>query len=134
MSNEVLDCGERFLLGDDKGEPGDGWKAEAAAVISDIKEFVNSIAISMILPCDEAGVYINIETKEKSMCTVELSTAGFRICSFAFDTIEDELRSTSKFFETPYALLDSLSPGYRESFSGALMDKLNALIPDNLQS
>jgi hypothetical protein len=120
---------ERFLLADDGGV--DGWRGEALAVISDIRAFVNSVEISLLLPCDCSGIYINLETKELKKITVELSRAGFRICGSAFDSL-DLTRDTvdadgPTWFETPYALLDTISPGYRASFSGALADKLSQL-------
>lgn len=116
---------ERFLprAGDANGE---GWRGEAEAVIEDIKPFVKAIDISTKLPCDESGIYINLETKESKKYTVELSAVGFKICALEFDA---KVLEGEKHFETPYALLDVISCGYRDSFSGALADKLNALLP-----
>ena len=118
---------ERFLMTDGADNPGEGWKAEATHVIKDVSSCVSSICISEKLPSSETGIYFNLETKEMLKYTIELSTAGFRICGNAFDSNHV---SDSKSFETIYALLDSISPKYRESFGQALSDRLTALLPD----
>ena len=46
----------------------------------------------------------------------------------AFDVIDEA--DTSKYFETIYALLDHVSPQYRQSFGDALMQKLAMLEGD----
>ncbi|KAI1290180.1 GSK3B-interacting protein [Halotydeus destructor] len=124
--------GERFLMSSNASgsKEFEGWRSEALAVKTDTGQFVKSFEISEELPINESGIYLNIETKECKKYTVELSTAGFRICGEQFNTI-NELSDSSKksYFETPYVLLDSISPSYRENFSGALADKLNALLP-----
>ena len=90
-----------------------GWREEAEAVIADISSMVNSITISSILPCDESGIYLNVETKENSSFTIEMSTAGFRVCGNQLDLIEENDDQEKIYYETPYALLDSISPAYR---------------------
>ena len=129
---------ERFLNGDNTDD--EGWRSEALAVIADIKQFVKQIDISIVLPCDENGIYLNLETQEGVSLTIELSCAGFRVCGYEFDTLvssEDEtvLLSSSNhdvislnvYYETPYALLDSISPAYRDSFSNELAQRLQEL-------
>lgn len=115
---------ERFLHGN-HDDPGQGWREEASAVFSDIQDLVKQVFISQSLPCNESGVYFNLETKEDKKLTVELSTAGFKICGNSFDNIDEN--EMSPYYETIYALLDNLSPLYRESFSQSLAAKLNAL-------
>jgi hypothetical protein len=51
------------------------------------------------------------------------------VVSRQFNTV-DETANSSRHFETIYSLLDSLSLGYRNSFSEALMAKLQTLQPD----
>lgn len=104
--------------------PGLGWREEAAAVIHDIRDCVNQAAVSQLLPCDESHVFLNIETKECDKITVEMSTAGFRICGQSYDSMESD---SGKRYETIYALLDERSPGYRTSFAAALTEKLSPL-------
>ena len=126
---------ERFLAGSpstDGTDCGDGWRDEAISTINDIKCFVNSISICDKLPCDQSGIYFNLETKEGKQLTVELSTAGYSICGEAFDQLTTQSNGHStQYFETIYALLDFISPGYRESFSSSLAMKLTALLPEN---
>lgn len=102
-----------------------------------MQKFVNKISISTVLPCDDNGVYMNLETREGTNLTIELSAAGFRVCGHQFDTLaseQDQLDrpcseqpSLSVYYETPYSLLDSISPSYRESFSNELAQRLNEL-------
>lgn len=131
---------ERFLNGENTDD--EGWRSEALAVIADIQKFVNKITISTVLPCDENGVYMNLETQEGTNLTVELSAAGFRVCGHQFDTLEiasgedkvdqpsstcSEQISLAVYYETPYSLLDSISPSYRDSFSNELAQRLKEL-------
>lgn len=146
---------ERFLNGDNNED--EGWKSEALAgmhkvfsniflyftnnyitilVIADISNYVKQIDISSDLPCDDNGVYLNLETQEGASLTVELSCAGFRVCGYQFNKIEEDPLSTSNktnviplnvYYETPYALLDSISPAYRDSFSNELAQRLQEL-------
>lgn len=58
------------------------------------------------------------------MC-IELSILGFRVVGDSFDDNQEE--RVSKYYETIYALLDSLSPGYSQSFGEALARKLSSL-------
>ncbi|KPM10279.1 DUF727 domain containing protein [Sarcoptes scabiei] len=156
---------ERYLL--NAGSDDEGWRSEALAVIDDIKPFVSQMSISNVLPCDTNGIYLNLEIKESNKFTIELSSAGFRVCGLDFDTIMNENNvenhqdgtidldkndqqqqnkqhsstynssvikinddlsiSMQKYFETPYSLLDSLSPSYRNSFSNELVQRLAAL-------
>ncbi|CAG2183216.1 unnamed protein product, partial [Oppiella nova] len=105
-----------------------GWKCEALAVIHDIQAFVKHLTISSVLPCDENGVYLNLETKEDNAMTVEMSSAGFRICGLAMDTNDTDATEDTVYYETPYALLDSISPKYRQCFGAELAQKLQDLV------
>lgn len=136
---------ERFLNGDNSDD--EGWRSEALAIIEDIRKFVKQISISHHLPCDQNGIYMNLETKEGSRLTIELSSAGFRVCGHQFDTLikedtgpavmagseQDQQQhadgqiSLNVYYETPYALLDSISIGYRDCFSTELAQRLQAL-------
>lgn len=126
---------ERFLNGDNTDD--EGWRSEALAVMADINKFVKQIDISSVLPCDVNGVYMNLQTPEGRYLTVELSAAGFRVCGRQFDTLEEDTTTTdssstgqvslSVYYETPYSLLDSISPAYRDSFSSELAQRLQEL-------
>lgn len=52
----------------------------------------------------------------------------FQVVGDNFD--ENQEAKASKYFETMYALLDSVSPGYSQSFGEALIKKLSSLQPD----
>ena len=105
-----------------------GWKCEALAVIHDIHSFVKQISISISLPCDNNGVYLNLETKEDNTFTIEMSSAGFRICGLKLDTNDTEADDSTVYYETPYALLDNISPLYRQCFGQELAQKLQQFV------
>ena len=56
------------------------------------------------------------------MFTFKWIALCWQIVGNQFDTIQNE--EASEYFETIYALLDTVSPGYRLSFSQALTEKL----------
>lgn len=97
------------------------WSAEAAAVISDIKSHVREISISDILPPTDLEIYLNCETLESKKYTIRLSGDGFQITANEFDTVID-LNGFP--YETPYALLNVISPGYTRSFGTELAKAL----------
>ncbi|XP_054162452.1 GSK3B-interacting protein-like [Oppia nitens] len=112
------------LLNSSGNDGQNGWKYEALAVIQDIHSFVKQLTISSELPCDENGVYLNLETKEETILTIEMSSAGFRICGHQLDTNDLTADDRTVYYETPYALLDNISPKYRQSFGDQLAQKL----------
>ncbi|XP_042218521.1 GSK3-beta interaction protein-like [Homarus americanus] len=99
------------------------WHVEAVAVIQDVKDCVSQIHISS-LPSSNTTIYFNLTTKEDNTYCIELTASGFRIVGSKYD---DNSQSSEEYFETPYALLDNISPLYRESFSSALAAKLMLL-------
>ncbi|XP_055318315.1 GSK3-beta interaction protein [Sitodiplosis mosellana] len=100
------------------------WTDEAATVISDVKGHVRQISISTTLPSTELEIYLNCETLEAKKFTIRLSSDGFRIVSNTFDQIDD-LNGFP--YETPYALLNELSPAYTNSFGNELSRALSNL-------
>ncbi|KAL9985148.1 hypothetical protein ACROYT_G007518 [Oculina patagonica] len=101
------------------------FKVEAELVIEDIGFTVDSISISKKLPSSRECVYLNVLTKESTSLCIELSVLGFRIVGDKFD--EKQESRDSKYYETMYALLDAVSPGYTQSFGEALVRKLASL-------
>ncbi|XP_074661704.1 GSK3B-interacting protein-like [Tubulanus polymorphus] len=97
---------------------------EVSEAIKEIKFAVEHVEMSKKLPSTEQTVYFNMKTKEKDEFCVELSVQGFRIAGKEFDIIDDY---KSRYYETIYALLDHVSPGYRNTFGDALTAKLNIL-------
>lgn len=106
-------------------EPGaESWREEAEAVIADIRDHVESVSVSTQLHSSCKKIYINLTTLEKKEYCIELTGHGFRVVGNRHDSTEME---QGEVFETPYSLLDSLSPGYRNSFGKALEMKLSCL-------
>jgi len=122
---------EEIFLADSQG-----WKEEAQAVIKDVKEQVKDINISDKLQSDNSCIYLNITTVEDLKLTVQLSVQGFCVVSSnehdqitepQGDNEDDEVT----YYETPYSLLDSISPGYREAFGNKLASQLRKLSEQN---
>lgn len=102
----------------------DQWRLEAQALINDVKSHVKDIRVSEKLDSSEKVIYLNVTTLEGQDFCVELSAAGLSIVGPRHDDISTK---GDVFFETPYSLLDFISPKYRESFGNLLLTKLNAL-------
>lgn len=100
------------------------WRQEASAVIDDISKHVQSISISEKLAVTETEIYINCETYESNKYTIRLSTNGYQVVGDAFDRCTDV---TAIAYETPYALLGVISPGYITSFGNDLSNALSHL-------
>jgi len=98
---------------------------EANAIINDVKAHVAEICISSKLASDATQIYLNIRTIESATCCVQVTSRGFKIVSSQYDTIDenaricallregqdqDETEEQEEIFETPYALLDKISP------------------------
>jgi len=110
------DCGERVLCGDE-------WKAEAEAVIHDVRDNVHDIKVADVV-VDDQQVYINLTTKEMCSYCIELTAQGFRVVGNKYNQVDI---NTGEYYETPYALLNKLSPLYMQAFSNSLVSKLEAL-------
>ena len=63
------------------------------------------------------------------MAKYELSDDSELFPDVPDDTTEDDEEVT--FYETPYSLLDSISPGYREAFGNNLASQLRKLSEQN---
>ncbi|XP_043646648.1 GSK3-beta interaction protein [Drosophila teissieri] len=137
------------MMGEPKAtaQPGEeqafNCKDEANAIIKDVKAHVAEICISSKLASDATQIYLNIRTIESATCCVQVTRRGFKIVSSQYDTIDEESRISAllrngeeqgdeneeeeEIFETPYALLDKISPRYVESFGNQLCQQLRAL-------
>ncbi|XP_056151644.1 GSK3-beta interaction protein isoform X1 [Lampris incognitus] len=111
------DCVE---LGDVKD-----MRLEAEAVVNDVLFAVAEMHVSQSLDSALDVAYINVETRESNRYCLELTEAGLRVVGYAFDQVNEEL--SSQYHETVYSLLDTLSPGYREAFGNALLQRLERL-------
>ena len=110
------DCDEHVLCGDE-------WKVEAEAVIHDVGDNVHDIRIADVVVGDQQ-VYINLTTKEMCCYCIELTAQGFRVVGNQYNHIDI---STGEYYETPYALLNKLSPLYMQAFGNSLVSKLEVL-------
>ncbi|XP_053954046.1 GSK3-beta interaction protein-like [Anastrepha ludens] len=104
------------------------WEEEAAAIIRDVNPHVALIEISRQLPSNESKVYLNVRTIEGQEYCVQVSSIGFRVVANKFDEINannnDVTEDEDEVYETPYALLDKISPSYVESFGNQLCKQL----------
>ena len=98
-------------------------KEDARLIVEEVAFAVDHIELSKLLESSDNCMYLNLTTKEKNTYCVQLSIQGFRVVGRQYDKLcEGEF---SNFFETIYAMLDSISPQYRESFGNALIAKLS---------
>ncbi|XP_029901091.1 GSK3-beta interaction protein [Myripristis murdjan] len=111
------DCVE---LGDVKD-----MRLEAEAVVNDVLFAVAEMFVSQSLSSASDVAYINVETREGNRYCLELTEAGLRVVGYAFDQVDEDL--STQYHETVYSLLDTLSPGYREAFGNALLQRLERL-------
>lgn len=98
---------------------------EAEAVVKDVLFAVAEMHVSQSLNSASDVAHINVETREGNRYCVELTEAGFRVVGYAFNQADEDLNT--QYYETVYSLLDSLSPGYREAFGNALLQRLERL-------
>ncbi|XP_017754594.1 PREDICTED: GSK3-beta interaction protein [Eufriesea mexicana] len=103
------------------------WKLEAQAIINDVKQHVTDIKVSEKLRNNNQFFYLNLTTLEDLKFCIELSSAGFTIVGNEHDKISNR---GSEHFETPYSLLNFVSPRYRDSFGNSLVHKLKLLSDD----
>lgn len=100
-------------------------RLEAEAVVNDVLFAVAEMYVSQSLGSASDVAYINVETREGNRYCLELTEAGLRVVGYAFDRVDKDM--TSQYHETVYSLLDTLSPGYREAFGNALLQRLERL-------
>ncbi|KAK3915089.1 GSK3-beta interaction protein [Frankliniella fusca] len=114
-------------MGEEKVLDKEQWHVEVSAVIHDIKNHVLKASTSTLESTDDF-VYFNITTLEGNDYCVQMSKNGFVIAGNHHDSSSFE---PAEYFETPYSLLDHISPKYRESFARQLIDSLSALTENN---
>ncbi|KAK6630492.1 hypothetical protein RUM43_014837 [Polyplax serrata] len=104
------------------------WSKEAKSIIEDVKKHVHQMSLSN-LPSTHCRVFFNLTTLEKKDFCVEFTAEGFRVVGENYDSVDDR-EKYPHVHETPYSMLDSLSPAYRASFGAQLINKLNQLKDD----
>ena len=83
-----------------------------------------------MLPRTPELIFVNVTTLEGQAYCLELTGKGWRVTSLRHDCMNGDIAHIdlhTKYFESPYALMDSVSPGYRAKFSEALSYKLSQL-------
>uniref|UniRef100_A0A1A8L866 Gsk3b interacting protein n=2 Tax=Nothobranchius TaxID=28779 RepID=A0A1A8L866_9TELE len=112
---------------EDSVELGDikDMRLEAEAVVNDVLFAVTEMHVSQNLSNAPDVAYINVQTREENYYCLELTEAGLRVVGYAFDQVDEDL--DTQYHETVYSLLDKLSPGYREAFGNALLQRLEML-------
>ena len=136
-TNNILKCKKCFLLllflgakmdhphHDERVLHGDEWQVEALAVIHDVKDHVFEIEIADgSVNNDQLLIHLNVTTKEMRRYCIELTAQGFRVVGHDYNLTDI---SSEDYYETPYSLLDKLSPMYRQAFGDSLISKLEAL-------
>lgn len=102
----------------------ENWESEAEAIINDVKDHVKELKISEKIKSTNRFIYLNLRTIENKDFCIELSAQGFRIVGYNFN---ENNTDSNEYFETPYSLLNSISPKFKESFGNALLEKLRDL-------
>ncbi|XP_061177586.1 GSK3-beta interaction protein-like [Saccostrea echinata] len=100
-------------------------RVEAQEALKEVSFAVSHVELSIKLPQGVEKVYLNIRTQENDVYCIELSVQGFRIVGRAYDVIDEAAQG--RHYETIYALLDEVSPKYRNSFGDTLLRKLEHL-------
>lgn len=103
------------------------WQGEAEAIINDVQSHVKEICISSKIPLTENDIHLNITTLEERKICVRLSSSGFEIVGETYDEIGEESVHHTEIYETPYALLQQISPLYIASFGNSLVNALNKI-------
>eukprot|EP00088_Acartia_fossae_P039987 TRINITY_DN41626_c0_g1_i1.p1 TRINITY_DN41626_c0_g1~~TRINITY_DN41626_c0_g1_i1.p1 ORF type:complete len:154 (+),score=50.08 TRINITY_DN41626_c0_g1_i1:79-540(+) len=99
----------------------EGWKEEARGVIKDVEKYVKLVCVSEVLASDKNCIFLNLTTREEKQYTIELTSQGFKVVGSEHNT---NVLTGENIYETPYALLDSISPAYRQAFGDHLTDQL----------
>ncbi|GMR37039.1 hypothetical protein PMAYCL1PPCAC_07234, partial [Pristionchus mayeri] len=148
MANETLANGE-IKVSDDKTPPGSPdlepmkpicvscgpsspLEEEAILALKEAAPSVNSISISEMLPRTADLLFMNVTTLEGQTYCVELCGKGYRVASARQDCMNGDFRQLdlhTRYFESIYQLLDTLSPRHREKFASSLADKLANIRP-----
>lgn len=101
------------------------WILEAQAIIDDVKQHVTDIKVSNKLRNGNQSFHLNLTTLEGSRFCIEVSSAGFTIVGNEHDDVTS--KGENERFETPYSLLNIVSPQYKNSFGSSLVHRLEQL-------
>lgn len=108
---------------------------EAYSAVREVAPYVRTISVSEVLTRTSELMFLNLVTLENESYCIELTQKGWRICSDRLDCMYGDFRKLDmhvQYYETIYALLDSLSQLYRDEFSAALAERLGELANNQL--
>lgn len=108
---------------------------EAFAAVQECARFVNSLYISEVLVRTPELLFLNLVTLEGESHCLELTEKGWRICSDKLDCMYGDFRKTQhhiSYYETIYALLNTISPLFCEKFGAALSEELTTKLADRI--
>ncbi|GMS84738.1 hypothetical protein PENTCL1PPCAC_6913, partial [Pristionchus entomophagus] len=114
--------------------PSSALEEEAVLALKEAAPSVKSISISEMLPRTSDLLFMNITTLEGQTYCIELCAKGYRVASARQDCMNGDFRQLdlhTRYFESIYQLLDTLSPCHREKFASSLADKLANLEKDD---
>ncbi|KRY52628.1 GSK3-beta interaction protein [Trichinella britovi] len=103
---------------------------EAIAAVHELHFAVKDIAVSDLLPRTSELIFLNITTLEKQAYCIELTLKGWRVASMRHDCMNGDfsnLELHTRYFETVYALMDTISVCYRKRFTDLLSLRLRQL-------
>ncbi|KRZ07931.1 GSK3-beta interaction protein [Trichinella zimbabwensis] len=103
---------------------------EAIAAVHELHFAVKDIAVSDLLPRTSELIFLNITTLEEQAYCIELTLKGWRVASMRHDCMNGDfsnLELHTRYFETVYALMDTISVCYRKRFTDLLSLRLRQL-------
>uniref|UniRef100_A0A914UKL8 GSKIP domain-containing protein n=1 Tax=Plectus sambesii TaxID=2011161 RepID=A0A914UKL8_9BILA len=106
---------------------------EAIAAVHELSFAVQTISVSEMLPRTSELIFVNVSTVEGQPYCLELTMKGWRVTSLRQDCMNGDFRRMdlhTKYFESPYQLMDTISPGYRDLFGEKLAARLRMLAVD----
>uniref|UniRef100_A0A1I7XNT1 DUF727 domain-containing protein n=1 Tax=Heterorhabditis bacteriophora TaxID=37862 RepID=A0A1I7XNT1_HETBA len=107
---------------------------EAIAAVHELSFAVQSISVSEMLPRTPELIFVNLTTIEGQPYCLELTLKGWRITSLRLDCMIGDftrLEVFTKYYDSLYTLMDTISPGYRARFGEKLAHKLRLLQNDD---
>ncbi|KAH7725607.1 hypothetical protein AAVH_06787 [Aphelenchoides avenae] len=104
-------------------------EVEACKAVQETALFVKSVRVSDVLARTPELIFLNLVTLEENTYCVELTHRGWRIRSDRADAAncDASLELYAKYFETIHALLDDVSPTYRDRFAVPPSEKSSKL-------
>ncbi|KAK5971203.1 GSK3-beta interaction protein [Trichostrongylus colubriformis] len=113
------------------GHPGtSSLELEAFAAVHELSHAVQSMSISEMLPRTPDMIFVNLTTNAGQPYCLELTHKGWRITSLRTDCMVGDftrLELFTKYYDSPYELLDTILPGYRTQFDEKLVSKLKLI-------